>query len=440
MEEILRYLSNDTGFARLMEGMWDSYARHGRCFGAVRLVKPDAEEERAISEFFKRDYYDQALIRISLAEFERQMQKTFNDAPSLGNVLEGYFARSLTTPVSESNKDRIRIRDSFAMYIKSEILPRYENTEASHWLREMIAHMRRTYKQWAERFILDPDPVVAQVTVVCEALNTLPQDEYILLADFSTRVCGDAQALDFYGSHGPLFLRALARRFNMGIPNALEDSIHLYWQAGLLSNGVLNQVTVSRFLAYSGDTVDAACAYYDNLGEAHVLTLENISRFTRAKVYGNKVFVVENANVFALLCEQLRGVPCTLVCAAAGMNAALDKLLSLCTQNGALILYSGNMDMKGLLWGDMLYMRFHKNFVPWRYTHNDYELALASSEAMLPDEKKESALHNETFASLLSLIRKKGKIAGQLPLVNLLANDIRAYSGGTHGKQSKRRH
>jgi uncharacterized protein (TIGR02679 family) len=204
----------------------------------------------------------------------------------------------------------------------------------------------------------------------------------------------------------------------------LEESIQLYWQAGLLSNGVLNQVTVSGIVA------DKACAHYDSLGEAHVLTLENISRFTKVAVYKKKVFVVESASVFALLCEQLRGLRCTLVCASPGLNAALDRLLSLCCESGAELYYSGNMDFKGLTLGESLYLRFGKQFVPWRYGKEDYELALTQSDTLMPDEKRNVAFHNEAFASILSHIRKKGKTAGHLPLVKLLAEDIAAYIGG----------
>jgi uncharacterized protein (TIGR02679 family) len=424
MDEILRYFLNNDGFTRLMSGMWDLYARHGRCFGAVRLEKPNNNEEKAISEFFKRDYYDQVLIRISLADFERQLQKIFPNAPGLGVFLEGYFARPLTSQVDEP-AGKTRVRDSFAVHIKTHLLPDYkEGSEAEMWLNEMITHMRRTYKLWAELFLTDPETVVTQVKTVCKALNALPDDEYLLLSDFSKEVCGDSRALDFYGSYGPLFMRALARKFATFIPAQLDESIQLYWQAGLLSNGVLNQVTVSGIVA------DKACVFYNSLSEPHVLTLENISRFTKVAVYKKKVFIVENASVFALLCEQLRGLQVTLVCAACGLNAALDRLLTLCCESGAELYYSGNMDLKGLTLGDNLYLRFGKLFNPWRYSKEDYEYALEKSDSLLPDEKRTIALHNETFASMLSVIRKKGKTTSHMPLVGLLAEDIHTHVGG----------
>jgi uncharacterized protein (TIGR02679 family) len=187
---------------------------------------------------------------------------------------------------------------------------------------------------------------------------------------------------------------------------------------------VLNQVTVSGLVA------DKACAHYDSLGEAHVLTLENISRFTQVAVYGKRVYIVESASVFALLCEQLRGVRATLVCASSGLNAALDRLLTLCCESGAELYYSGNMDMKGLILGDSMFLRFGKHFVPWRYGKDDYEQAMTHSDTLMPDEKRNVALHNEVFASMLSNMRKKGKTTSHLPLVKLLAEDIASYIGG----------
>jgi hypothetical protein len=78
LDECVSYFRENTGFARFMDGLLDMYVRYERCFGAVRLSEPNMDEERAVSEFFKRDYYNQALIRIGLADFERQLQKTFS--------------------------------------------------------------------------------------------------------------------------------------------------------------------------------------------------------------------------------------------------------------------------------------------------------------------------------------------------------------------------
>jgi len=423
--EIIQYLKKDSGFERLMSGMFDLYNRYGRCFSAVRLSRPTGEEEKALSVFFSRDYYDQVLIRIGLAEFERQAHKVFETDISLAAILEAYFGRQITSFTEQPTSEAIRYKDAFARTIRDDLLTKYDGTPAAGWLKEMLAHMRRTYRQWADQFPHEPDNVLAVVSDVCEVFNALPPDgQLIRLSDFSAQHLDDSRALDFHSPLGPLFLRALAHKYQSTVPSVLEDSIRLYLQAGLLSDGVLSQVTVMGI-----DADDDACIFYDQLGEAHVLTLENICRLNVASAYGDKVFVIENPHVFSALCERLSGYNCTLVCASQGLNPALERLLELCTQSGALIYYAGNMDYKGLTIADKVYLRFGKRFIPWRYGRADYELLFTGSDYLLPDDRKELAMHNEELASLLSLLRKKGKSASSLPLVGLLAEDIRAMLG-----------
>ncbi|MCL2406022.1 MAG: TIGR02679 domain-containing protein [Defluviitaleaceae bacterium] len=424
LAEIIQYFKNDSGFERLMSGMFDLYNRYGRCFSAVRLSRPTIDEEKALSKFFNRDYYDQVLIRIGLAEFERQVHKVFKHEVSLATILETYFGRTITSysePVSDTN----RYKDAFTRTIRDNVLPKYEETPAAAWLVEMLAHMRRTYRQWADQYPHEPDNVLTMVSDVCEAINALPQaGQLIRLSDFAAQYLDDSRALDFHSPMGPLFLRALAHRFQLAVPTVLEDSIRLYLQAGLLSDGVLSQVTVRGIKAE-----DEACILYDQLGEAHVLTLENICRLNSASAYGEKVFVIENPHVFSALCERLSGQNCTLICASGGLNPALERLLELCVESGATIYYAGNIDYKGLTLADKIYLRFGKQFIPWRYGKADYEMLFSGSDYLLPDDRKDLAMHNEDLAALLSLLRKKGKSASSLPLVGLLAEDIRAMLG-----------
>jgi len=424
LSAIVQYFKDDSGFERLMTGMLDLYNRYGRCFSAVRLPSPSMDEETALSGFFNRDYYDQALIRIGLAEFERQIQKFFEYDGGLDTVLGAYFGRPVATQASEPVSEPLKYKDAFTRAIRDDLLPRFEDTPAAAWLREMLAHMRRTYRQWADQFPHEPDTVLATVSEVCGAVNALPESQLVRLSDFSSQHLGSSRALDFHSVHGPLFLRALAHMFDVTVPTLLEDSIRLYLQAGLLSDGVLSQVTIRGIKAD-----DTACMFYDQLGEAHVLTLENICRLTEARAYGDKVFIVENPHVFSTLCERVSGFNCTVVCIMDGLNPALERVLELFILSGAVLYYAGNMDYKGLTLADRVYLRFGKAFIPWRYGRADYELLFTGNDYLLPDDRKDLAMHNEELASLLSLLRKKGKSASSLPLVGLLAEDIFAILG-----------
>jgi len=423
LADIIQYLRTNGGFERLLSGMFDLYNRYGRCFSAVRLPRPTLEEETALSVLFKRDYYDQALIRIGLAEFERQLQKVFAYEEGLDTVLEAYFGRPVSLQ-NEPSHDTSRYKDAFTRTIRDDLLPRFEDTPAAGWLREMLAHMRRTYRQWADQFPHEPDVVLSMVSTVCEAINMLPQDQLVRLSDFANKHLNDPRALDYHSVHGPLFLRALAHMFDASVPTILEDSIRLYLQANLLTDGVLSHVTLRGLVSD-----DEACTFYDQLGEAHVLTLENICRLNNVSAYGEKVFLVESSHVFSALCERLSGYNCTLVCAADGLNPALEQLLGLFVASGAVLYYAGNMDYKGLAQADKMFLRFGKAFKPWRYGKADYELMFTGGDYLLPDDRKDLAMHNEELASMLSLLRKRGKSASSLPLVSVLSEDVGALLG-----------
>jgi len=381
------------------------------------------EEETALSVLFKRDYYDQALIRIGLAEFERQIQKKFEYDGRLASILSAYFGQPVLS-LNESAPSSPRFKDAFTRAIRDDLQPRFDGSPASFWLREILAHTRRSYRVWADQYPHDPAKVLGMLASVCESLNALPKNQLLRLSDFASHNLGDARALDFHSELGPLFLRALAFKFDATIPTTPEENVRLYLQAGLLSDGVISQVSLRGI-----KSDDEACRFYNELNEAHVLTLENICRLSTVQAYGDKVFVVENQLVFSALCERLRGHNYTLICAVDGLSPALEQLLNLCTQSGALIYYAGNIDYKGLALADRIYLRYGKLFVPWRYGHTDYELLFTGNDYLLPDDRKDLAMHNETLASLLSLLRKKGKTASSLPLVPILAEDIKAMLG-----------
>ena len=426
LQDALQYFAQEKGFDRLIRAMFDVYARHGRAFGAVRLTRPGAEEEKAISTFFKRDYYNQALIRIGLADFERQMQKMFEADLRLDAVLEGYTGRQIRSDVrTGKNSDR------FTASLLTELAPRYENTPAATWLMEMISHMRRTYRPWVEMYQENPSFVLEIVDAVASALNNIPESGLTRLGEFSGKHTGSPYALDYYDMHhGQLFLRALAHRFGMSIPYNAEDGLSLYLRAGLLAGGVLSRVTV-----YGLNANDEATTIYDNLNEAFVLTLENLSRLSSAQAYGGKVFILENPQVYAAVYERLRGTKCTIVCPMGGGMPAFTYLMKLLLANGATLYYAGNLDYKGLLAADKLYLELGKSFVPWRYEREDYERILGETEALLPDEKKGLAMHNDVLASLLSHMRKVGKTASSMPLVPLLVEDIKIAQGAIPATQ-----
>jgi uncharacterized protein (TIGR02679 family) len=337
-------------------------------------------------------------------------------------LLEAYSRR----PVVRRTGMRITV-NAFSAHVERHLLPRYADTEAETWLREVVAHTRRTYRKWAEAFTREPQKIIALVEAVCDMLNDLPclRGTIECMRDFAYRhECG-VHDFGLNGKYAPLLLRALARKFDVPLPVSAEESSALYYKAGLFTEGVLNRVTVRGLHASRGDAPDAVCEACNALGEPHVLTLQQINSFTQARAHGNKVFIIENLPVFSAVNEQLENNnPCTVICLENGLNAAAERLIDLLAQSGAEILFSGDMDYKSLFLADKIYLRHPKHFTPWRYNKNDYERVMSDNDFYLPEHKREQGLHNDDLASLLSQMRKKGKTAQQLSLVHDLVQDI----------------
>jgi uncharacterized protein (TIGR02679 family) len=423
LQAIVQYFKSDSGFDRIIRMMFDVYLHHGRTFGAVRVTQPSGDEETALSVFFKRDYYNQALIRIGLADFERQMHRNFSDEFSLGVVLAEYLGKSLSVM-----KTRETIKPStFSSRVSNEIIPKFENTPAAAWLKEVTVQTRRGYRTWSEKFLFEPDEVVLSITNVANALNNVNKENKLIpIAEFSKKYIGSPDAFDFYGTHGQLFLKALACRFDIPTHVNIEDYIKMHLRAGLLSYGMLSRVTVFGLGAktYDGDT-DTACGYYNDLYQSHILTLENLSRIANVSAHGGKVFIFEDSQIFAAVLSKLNGKKCTLVCSDGKLSAAFMYLLKLLSAANIPMYYAGSMTDKGLELADRLYVEFSKNFVPWRYSDEDFTRILSENAYTISQEKKHLALHNDTFAGLLSHMRKTGKTAPSTPLIPYYADDIK---------------
>jgi uncharacterized protein (TIGR02679 family) len=400
--EIISFFKSSNGFDRVLRAMHDVYLHHGRAFGAVRLTRPSIEEENALSDFFKRDYYDQALIRIGLADFERQIQKNFNNPnAALSDILEEYAGKP------KSPRLAIKKTSTFASAVLNEAC-KFEGTTAEIWLKEISTQTRRIYRSLSERYHEDSNTINMIRTVAKALNNTNKSEELIPLAEFSKKHTDSHTALDFHETLGSLFLKALACKFKLPLPNTLDECINLHFRAGLLSCGMLSSVTVNGLF----DT-------------CRTLTLENLADIKTFSAHNKKAFVLEDPQVFAAVSAMLNSLKCTIICPTGGHNAAFMYLIKKLHAENISIYYAGNMNFKGLEPADKLYLEFGKGFIPWRYSREDYAQALSQGGIPLPDDKKNLAMHNSTLASMLSLLRKTGKTASSIPLIPFYAEDIK---------------
>ncbi|MCL2050056.1 MAG: TIGR02679 domain-containing protein [Defluviitaleaceae bacterium] len=416
MQEILSFFKSNPAFGRILHAMNDTLTRHGRVFGAATLDSPTQAEEAALSEFFKRDYFNQALIRISLADLERQIQKNFNnDKISLGEVLGAYVGRPL--------KQRgLPTLDAFAAAVLGEA-ERLAGTPAEAWLREISSQTRRTYRACAEMFRERPQEAIDMISSLAAALNDTDSSKLIALADFSEKHMGGLRnALNFNEATGTLFTRALACKLGQPMPSTLEEWTLLHYKAGLLSCAMLSSVTAYGILGGQADSRALSKTTPHAESSCVSLTLENLTAHTHISAYKSKVFILQEPLIFSSVLSLLGNCECTVICPTGGFNAAFLHLLRLMHTEDTLFYYAGNFTPKDLAIADKLYVELGKNFVPWRYDKGALPL---SSDRFIDIKGQSPPLHNEALATMLSNLHKTGKTVSTMPLVPLYAEDIK---------------
>jgi uncharacterized protein (TIGR02679 family) len=420
---LIEFFRQETGFHRLLTDMSALFAQHGRTYGAVRLLNPTKEEEKAVSDFFRRDYYDQALIRISLGDFERQLGRVFPEE----NDFQALMTEFSQDPILDTRSAVHKHKDAFAGGITKNLYKKYKGTPAQFWVREVATHMRRTYKYWALKYVSEPDKTIDIIDTVAQMLNNIPEkSEPVQLSVFAANYIDSPYDFVHNEEYGTLLLRALAHYFDVSIPITTESIADLYLRAGLITSDVQCLVTVQNLIAYTADgKICEACDVYNKSGQAHVLTLENVTRLAAAKGINNKVYIIENPFAFSVLRERIRGEHCTLISTMGNSSPAFTRLLELLHAAGNIMYYAGNMDYKGLSLADSLCLKFGKQFIPWRYSKEDYELSLTRNSGLLSSEKSDLPMYNEDLALVLSQMRKTGRTGGSIALVPLLARDIK---------------
>jgi len=410
MESIIGFFTESVGFERVLKLMYATYGRYERVFGAIRLTDPTKEEEEVLSSFFQRDYYNQALIRISLADFERQLLKKFPYAnTSLAKLLEVYN----NMPALQQKRKKPKHVSTLSAAIAAELLPVFENTTAQEWLLDISRQTRREYRLLADLHYSQPEIAIERMQLVCNAINALPKGSLIPLAEFSETVSNKRDTYNFETPCGQLLLKALALNFEQITPTKTEDCIKLHLQAGLLSYAKISGVIIHGL----------------SKKNTNAFTLENLVNLEDFSTPAKKVLIFEEPVTFNAVCEHLGDRALIAVHSiGGGVSAALMFLLSKLAKKGVSFMFAGNFTFDSLIVADKLHKELGKAFIPWRYTREDYEYAVeAESGGAVLRERKHSSLNNDTLASILSLIRKTGRTASSLPLIEKYLNDIECF-------------
>lgn len=280
---------------------------------------------------------------------------------------------------------------------------------------------------WQQKLGTDLTPF-DQVAKAWQALAR--QQTFLRLPVFAYEITGNPHTFDPQQVAGQLLLQVLAHQ----APTFMAQTEHLEKaeiEASLLAKFYLLKDDIKNYAAIYQLTAFTSSNQENQMWRQACLTqvnwnvpLKEILRMDKIVPFqGNKVFVVENSSVYALITQLLPTTPC--VCSSGQFTFAIWQLLRKLVAANVTLYYSGDLDPEGLLMAQKLQNAFGRNvrFLAMKPTNFEKSKTLTSLTA--PRLKQLTNLQNPELKALGQRIEEEQAVAYQEGFLSVLLNDIK---------------
>lgn len=248
--------------------------------------------------------------------------------------------------------------------------------------------------------------------------NKLPyrKEQKIYLAVFAAMLTGNPHAFD-RGTVGGRILEQMIHR-SLEQRNLLIEGTEIFpaykrqksfLAAGILLDDVSNYAMVCNVEAVKKDgTIHMGMDGFQKEKDMLQVPLGVISDWKEVRCLQQKIYIVENPSVFAMLCGKAE---CSCMCMNGQPRLAGLMLLDLLEKSGTTIYYSGDLDPEGILIAQKLADYYRGKFHFWHMDPEDYNKS--RSEEVISDRRMK-ILDKITDVRLISVVDeiKKYKTAG----------------------------
>lgn len=370
-EECLAYFRERPVFCRVLDGFREKYVSYGKFAGTVVMKNLSEEDREDLEGFLGRNYHGKKSVSISARRFEQALLRSRFGEISGKELLELYFEETMESRKERKQKEEKK-RQEMIDRAKKETLP---GTLAAQWLEEMQSPEAGK----------DPEETWQMLLTGIGILNRLPADAQYL-AVFAAQVTGNPHAFD-EGTKGGRYLEQLIRWYlqkTEGIPEyergasadhifpLIEKQKH-FWKAGILKDDVSNYALAAGIQAEKKD----GCFHkgmdgFFKEGQPVQIPLSVIAGWESVCCPQNRVLIVENPSVYAMLCGQWKE-SCALLCMNGQPRLSSLLLLDLFAKAKMEVWYAGDFDPEGLLIAQKLKQYYQGEFFYWHMTAADYE-------------------------------------------------------------------
>ena len=470
LNEAAAFFRQDVGYERLFTGLIEKYRSLGRLGGTVRLERLTSREQEVLSAFFRRDYHGHDIAIISVSEMAQALEQTRFAGIELKALLDAYAGETILSKAEATGLYEYR-KEQYFIGLKGEFYHPY----CWLWLDSILRKetgtrgIHRAYDQDSDGLYqvlvnvlkaLEEAPLQVEVEVAAEAGPATGGSEcgagggrgqgagraiYERLPVFASRITGDPHAFDIGKDAGRFLVAALQiirSKQDMGYeilssPSA-EEITELLDHFGLVRDDLLNFVTCTGILGYSSErnplplwqaAMEAGSVLNVPLREmvkAHACRPGKWRDRTCQE--GDRVFVVENSGVFSAILDTFTGAKMLppMVCTHGQSTLATLLLLDKLAEN-SILLYSGDFDPEGLQMAQRLVQRYRGRIRLWRYTEEDYELAISQVRLSPRRLGKLGSIKVHELLPVAEVLRQRGRAGYQEALLDRLIEDVREY-------------
>lgn len=419
--QCLEYFHGNPVWEKVFRGFWHKYYSYGRFSGTVKLNHLTMPEIEELEGFFGKNYHGQKSVSVSSDRFCKALAESCYSFITPERLLELYFG---IKPVGKSEEEEKRQKQVGEVLEMLQI--QYENKPVYYWLETLTKRFRLSEKEdighWKRKLALAAD-----------IYNGLPyrcgRTRY--LAVFATEITGDPHAFDA-GSEGGKILQEMVELNleNRGIVLEENKIFPAYKrQKGFLHVGILID-EVSNYVMLAGVNIRKVN------GEIHAgmhgfCMEQDMVQIPLASMVGwkeiicpqNKLFIVENPSVFAMLCEN-NPENYAFMCMNGQPRLAGLNVLELCGVSGVEVYYAGDFDPEGLLIAQKLHNFYSGAFHYWHLTVEDYMECRSNRQISTKRLKALDKIVDPVLQSVAVRVKKLQTAGYQEGLVKRYQEDI----------------
>lgn len=430
--ECLRYFRERPVFGKLLRGFREKYLSYGRFAGTVTLKNLKESEREDLEGFLLRNYHGKKSASVSAERFEKALSGSRFAGISGKDVLELYFQE----PVEGRKEQRQREDRQW-----TAILDRAKKEAGAlsvRWIDEISEMLSGGFLPYLKRRDREAggnlDEAERLLMLGVRILDALPAGKAPdpsgrsarYLAVFAAEITGNPHAFDAGTKDGKYlemlvewYVRRAESEDGANGEHSGKNSLvkgfpafrkqRLYLRTGLLRDDVSNYALAAGIRACDrSGKLHAGMEGFLEEGEPVQIPLSVIAGWKSASCVGNRMYIVENPSVYAVLCGKWDR-KCGLMCMNGQPRFSSLLLLDLLAQSGTEVWYAGDIDPEGLLIAQRLKRYYPGEFHCWHMSTDDYEMCMSAEEISQRRQKMLEKVEDPELKETAEAVQRSGK-------------------------------